>query len=88
MAAQDTGVNAPGRRPEHPVIGPLLSLLRLRRFSDEEEIAAIRRAWLEMDIEWDRGRWHAYPLNGTGKTLSGRTPYELRAAILDAWAAS
>lgn len=59
----------------------------LRSPGDGEEISAIRRTWPEYDIEWSRGAWHAYRIDGTGEPVTARTADTLGAAISADWSA-
>lgn len=57
----------------------------LRSPGDGEEISAVRKVWPEYDIEWSRGAWHAYRIDGTGEPVTARTADTLGAAISADW---
>jgi hypothetical protein len=59
----------------------------LRSPGSDEEISAVRKVWPEYDIEWSRGAWHAYRIDGTGEPVTARTADTLGAAISADWGA-
>ena len=60
----------------------LLSLLGLRTRRDDEDLAALRRAWAGVyDVEHGRDGFHAYFLLGTRDPVTARTPAALGAAM-------